>query len=217
MWHAAILKLRGVPLYPPKVYRLVGGNQKLPDAFTERLGARVKLHSPVTAIEHSPGGVKVTCKGPQGTATYEGDYLVCAMSAWMLRQIPVTPAFPEAKAFAIGNVPYYSNTRLLFQSKSKFWLKDGLSPNMEFDDPSLFQIWTSDEEVATTKGFVAGTASGPSTVERSLATLRKYYPGSSKTSSPRSRRRWSGQPTPGARRASGPTTPRARCRSSGPA
>src|SRR5580765_1898068 len=177
VWHAAILKLRGVPLYPPKVYRLVGGNQKLPDAFTERLGTRVKLNSPVAAIEHSPGGVKVTCKGPQGAATYEGDYLVCAMSAWMLRQIPVTPRFPEAKAFAIGNVPYYSNTRLLFQSKSKFWLKDGLSPNMEFDDPSLFQIWTSDEEVATTRGFVAGTASGPSTVERSLATLRKYYPG----------------------------------------
>ena len=112
------------------MYRLVGGNQKLPDAFAERLGTRVKLNSPVTAIEHSPGGVKVTCKGPNGTATYEGDYLVCAMSAWMLRQIPVTPAFPEAKAFAIGNVPYYSNTRLLFQSKSKFWLKDNISPNM---------------------------------------------------------------------------------------
>jgi monoamine oxidase len=177
VWHAAILKLRGVPLYPPKVYRLVGGNQKLPDAFTERLGTRVKLNSPVAAIEHSPGGVKVTCKGPQGTATYEGDYLVCAMSAWMLRQIPVTPALPAAKAYAIQNVPYYSNTRLLFQSKSKFWLKDNISPNMEFEDPSLFQIWTSDEEVQTSHGFVAGTASGPSTVEKSLAALRKRYPG----------------------------------------
>ena len=177
VWHAAILTLRGVPLYPPKVYRLVGGNQKLPDAFTERLGTRVKLNSPVAAIEHSPGGVKVTCKGPNGTATYEGDYLVCAMSAWMLRQIPVTPRFPEAKAFAIGNVPYYSNTRLLFQSKSKFWLKDNISPNMEFEDSSLFQIWTSDEEVQTSHGFVAGTATGPSTVEKSLAALRKHYPG----------------------------------------
>jgi len=177
VWHAAILTLRGVPLYPPKVYRLVGGNQKLPDAFTERLGTRVKLNSPVSAIEHSPGGVKVTCKGPNGTATYEGDYLVCAMSAWMLRQIPVTPRFPEAKAFAIGNVPYYSNTRLLFQSKSKFWLKDNISPNMEFEDSSLFQIWTSDEEVQTSHGFVAGTATGPSTVEKSLAALRKHYPG----------------------------------------
>jgi monoamine oxidase len=27
VWHAAILKRRGVPLFPPKVFRLVGGNQ----------------------------------------------------------------------------------------------------------------------------------------------------------------------------------------------
>jgi monoamine oxidase len=179
VWHAAILKIRGVPLFPPKVYRLVGGNQKLPDAFTERLGARVKLNSPVTAIEHSPGGVRVTCKGANGAATYEGDYLVCAMSAWMLRKIPVTPGWPEAKAYAIGNVPYYSNTRLLFQSKSKFWLQDNVSPNMEFDDAQLFQIWATGDDVKTSKGMMAGTASGPATAEQSLATLRKYYPGKS--------------------------------------
>lgn len=179
VWHAAILKIRGVPLSPPKVYRLVGGNQKLPDAFTERLGNRVKLQSPVTAIEHSPTGVRVTCRGPQGATTYEGDYLVCAMSAWMLRQIPVTPAWPDAKAYAIQHVPYYSNTRLLFQSKSKFWLRDGVSPNMEFDDSPLFQIWATGEDVATSKGMMAGTASGPATVEQSLTTLRKYYPGKS--------------------------------------
>jgi monoamine oxidase len=27
VWHAAILNRRGVPLFPPKVYRLIGGNQ----------------------------------------------------------------------------------------------------------------------------------------------------------------------------------------------
>jgi monoamine oxidase len=177
VWYAAILKIRGVPLYPTHVYRLVGGNQKLPDAFTERLGARVKLHSPVTAIEHSQTGVRVTTKGPNGTATHEGDYLVCAMSAWMLRQIPVTPGWPDAKKYAIQNVPYYSNTRLLFQTADKFWDRDGLSPNMEFDDSQLFQIWSSDDEVKTSRGFLAGTASGPATVDQSLATIRKYYPG----------------------------------------
>ena len=43
VWHAAILKIRGVDNFPKKVYRLVGGNQKLPDAFAERLGNRVRL------------------------------------------------------------------------------------------------------------------------------------------------------------------------------
>ena len=41
VWHAAILKLRGVPLWPPEVYRLVGGNQTLTDTFATRLGDRV--------------------------------------------------------------------------------------------------------------------------------------------------------------------------------
>ena len=38
IWKAAILRLRGVPLWPREVYRLKGGNQKLPDAFAEKLG-----------------------------------------------------------------------------------------------------------------------------------------------------------------------------------
>ena len=38
LWQAGILKLRGVPLYPPDVHRLQGGNQGMIDAFEQRLG-----------------------------------------------------------------------------------------------------------------------------------------------------------------------------------
>lgn len=179
VWHAAILKLRGVPLVPPKVYRLVGGNQKLPDAFAERLGERVKLNSPVTKITHSPEGVKVSCGKAGSERTVEGDYLVCAMSAWMLRQIPVSPAWPEKKAFAVGNVPYYSDTRYIMQAKSKFWEEDKVSPNMNLDDPKMYNVWKTGDEVKTTRGLLAATSSGPGTVEQVLTTFRKYYPGKS--------------------------------------
>jgi len=179
VWHAAILKIRGVPLVPPKVYRLVGGNQKLPDAFTERLGERVKLNSPVTKITHSPEGVKITCGKAGSERTVEGDYLVCAMSAWMLRQIPVSPAWPEKKAFAVGNVPYYSDTRYIMQAKSKFWEEDKVSPNMNLDDPKMYNVWKTGDEVKTTRGLLAATSTGPGTVEQVLTTFRKYYPGKS--------------------------------------
>src|SRR2546430_14483033 len=43
LWHAAILKLRKVPLFPPRVFRLKGGNQGMTDAFAARLGDRVRL------------------------------------------------------------------------------------------------------------------------------------------------------------------------------
>lgn len=179
VWHAAILKLRGVPLYPPKVYRLVGGNQTLTDTFAQRLGDRVRLRMPVTAIAHGATGVRVTCRSEGTSVTLDADYLVCAMSAVMLRLLPITPALPPAKAEAIGTVPYYSDTRVILQSRTRFWARDGISPNMEFGEAPLYHVWSASEEVATPRGLLAGTASGPGTEDGALTTYRKYYPGKS--------------------------------------
>ena len=158
VWHAAVLKLRGVPLFPPRVYRLVGGNQKLPDAFVERLGSRIRLRSPVTQIEHGQTGVRVTCRADGGTVTHEADHLVCAMSAVMLRTIPVTPAWPAGKAYALQHVPYYFDSRVIFQSRTQFWKRDRISPNMEFGDRELNHVWTTCDEVDTSRGLIVGTA-----------------------------------------------------------
>ena len=179
VWHAAILKRRGVPLFPPKLFRLVGGNQTLTDTFTEKLGNRIRLRCPVTAIEHGETGVRITCGGSGESTILEGDYLVCARSARMLRLLPVKPAFPEAKTYAISNVPYYHDTRVIFQTRTKFWERDDISPNMEFGDSPLYHVWKASEEVKTTRGLLAGTASGAGTADRALATYRKYYPGKS--------------------------------------
>ncbi len=179
VWHAAILKLRGVPLFPPRVYRLVGGNQKLPDAFVERLGSRIRLRSPMTRIEHGQTGVRVTCRSGRDSATHEADHLVCAMSAVMLRAIPVTPAWPAGKAYALQNVPYYFDSRVIFQSRTQFWKRDRVSPNMEFGDPALNGIWTTCDEVETPRGLILGTATGMHSAEAALASFRKRYPGAS--------------------------------------
>lgn len=179
VWHAAILKIRGVPLFPPKVNRLLGGNQKLTDAFAERLGTRIRLRSPVTNIEHGDTGVRITCGTGGETTKLEGNYLVCAMSARMLRLLPIAPALPAAKADAITNVPYYHDTRVIFQTRTRFWERDGLSPNMEFGESPLYHVWSASQEVKTTRGLLAGTASGAGTAERALATFRKFYPGRS--------------------------------------
>jgi flavin-dependent amine oxidoreductase len=112
---------------------------------------------------------------------WEGDYLVCAMSARMLRLLPVKPALPEGKSYAITNVPYYHDTRVILQSRTQFWTRDGVSPNMEFGEASLYHVWRTSEEVKTTRGLLAGTASGAGTADRALATYRKYYPGRSES------------------------------------
>jgi monoamine oxidase len=177
VWHAAILKIRGVPLVPPKVYRLVGGNETLPDTFARKLGTRIRLQCPVTGIEHGQTGVRVSCRAGGRTTRLEADYLVCAMSAVMLRRLPIKPVWPAGKAYAIHNVPYYSDTRIILQSRSRFWKRDGVSPNMDIGDAALESMWSASEEVDTPRGLLAGTASGPGTAERALEAYRKYYPG----------------------------------------
>jgi monoamine oxidase len=179
VWHAAILKLRGVPLFPPRVFRLVGGNQKLPDAFVDRLGSRIRLRSPVTHIEHGRTGVRVTCRSDGRSTTHEADFLVCAMSAVMLRAIPVAPAWPADKAYALQNVPYYFDSRVIFQSRTQFWKRDRISPNMEFGDRELNHVWTTCDEVETPRGLIVGTATGLQSPEAALAAYRKRYPGAS--------------------------------------
>ncbi len=109
----------------------------------------------------------------------DADYLVCCMSAVMLRRIPVKPAWPEDKGWAIANMPYYSVVRVVFQSRSKFWKTDQISPNMEFGEARLNDAWPMSEDVATERGILESTAAALTTPEEATSTLRKYYPGRS--------------------------------------
>ena len=179
VWHAAILKLRGVPLWPPEVYRLVGGNQTLTDTFATRLGDRVRLESPVTSIEHGASGVRVSYRTQGEARRLEADHLVSAISAVMLRAIPVRPAWPDAKAYALRNVPYYFDSRVIFQTRSKFWAKDAMSPNMEINEHALQHVWSTCDEVPSTRGLLVGTAAGAGSPEAALASYRQHYTGRS--------------------------------------
>jgi monoamine oxidase len=179
LWNAAIKQLRGAPLVSHDLYRIKGGNQRLTDAFAAKLGERIHLGTPVTEIAHSESGVKVKYKEFGETKTMEADYLVCCMSAVMLRRLPVTPAFPAAKAFAIHNMPYYTEARVIFQSRTPFWERDGVSPNMEFGSPELRATWRIADEVETSRAVLIGTAPASSSAEEALAAFRRLYPGKS--------------------------------------
>ena len=149
LWHTAILKLRGVPIWPPQVFRIKGGNQKMTDAFAARLGERVRLGCPVTAIEHGETGVTVSYREFGGAKKIEADYLVSCMSLVQLRKIPVAPDWPEEKDYVIRNTQYYSISRPIFQSRTRFWEKDKVSPNLEFDEAALESVWRMADEVPT--------------------------------------------------------------------
>ncbi len=179
LWQAAILKIRGVPLWPPQVFRLKDGNQKMTDAFAERLGERIRLGSPVTAIEHGQTGVSITVRQLGKDSQLEADYLVSAMSLVQLRNVPVSPDWPQAKKHVVQETRYYSISRPIFQSRTRFWKKDGVVPNLDFEEDALSSVWPMAEEVPTKRGLLVGSAAGSADPENVLAIFRQHYPGKS--------------------------------------
>lgn len=181
LWNSAILKLRGVSEYPVEVYRLQGGNQMLPDAFAKRLGPRVWLNRQIIEVQNGPEQVMVTYQENKETKTLTADCFVNCIPPPAFKKTPVQPSFSPEKQFVLDNIVYGSYQRFVFQASSKFWLEDGLSINMEFEHPDLWQVWHSAEEVDTHRVIVLGTGSGGISPQRALAVFRELYPGKKDT------------------------------------
>lgn len=177
LWRTAILKLRQVPLFPLEVFRLQGGNQQLPNAFAKRLGDRVKLSCPITAIRHGSDGVSITYREFGEEKEMEADYLANCIPLPAFKTIPVTPPLPAEKQFVIDHVVYDSYSRFVFQARSKFWEQDKLSINMELDHPDIGSIWQVANEVETHRVALMGSGPGGVSAQRALAGFRSVYPG----------------------------------------
>jgi monoamine oxidase len=182
LWLAAILNLRGVPLFPPEVFRLKDGNQMLPNAFAKKLGPRVWLNSPITMIKHAETGVTISYKQHNEQKEMKADFFVNCIPLPAFKNIPVQPALPPERRYIFENISYDSYQRFVFQASSKFWIDDGVqSINLELDHPDLWSVWQSSEEVDTHRVILLGTGPGGISPQRALAAFREVYPGKKDT------------------------------------
>jgi monoamine oxidase len=180
IWHEAIQRRRGVPMFPRDVRRVKGGNQTLTDTFAARLGARITMGCRVTKIEARGDGVQVTYTHNGETKTAQAEHAVSAMSAVALRGVAFEPALPPAKAWVIDNMPYYSESRVMVQCSRRFWKDADQCVNIVADNPKLNQVWAMADEVNTERGMLVGTAQGIGREDFVRASLEDYLPGSTK-------------------------------------
>jgi monoamine oxidase len=180
LWRMAAMKSRGIPPSEGEIFRLKGGNEQLPIAFAKRLGARVKLAHPITAIQQSDKGVTVSYReyGRDEEKTLSADYYVNCISLTIFRNLPVTPALSPAKQYVVDNLTYTSHPFYVCEAGSKFWLDDGLkSINIEFGHPDIDSIWEVPSETETTRVILKAYGPGGASPARVLAAFRKLYPG----------------------------------------
>lgn len=180
IWRIAAMKSRSIPSSEGEIFRLKGGNEQLPIAFARRLGSRVKLAHPITAIQQSNEGVTIHYReyGYEDSRTITADYFVNCISLTVFRNIPVAPSLSPAKQYVVDNLTYTSHPFYVFEASSKFWLDDGLkSINMEFDHPAIESIWEVPVELETKRVILKANAPGGLSPQHVLAAFRQVYPG----------------------------------------
>jgi monoamine oxidase len=180
VWRFAVMKDRGIPLSEGETFHLKGGNEEMPKAFAARLGARLHLEPPITAIQHDAAWVTVnyTAYWHDEPQTMRADYLVNAISLPVFRRIPITPALSPEKQYIVDNITYSSHPFFVFEAETRFWLDDGFTNlAMSFEHPEIQSIWAVPQAPGSRRVILK--AFGPSGLspQRVLAAFREVYPG----------------------------------------
>jgi monoamine oxidase len=128
--HLAMVKGGGVEGYwtDSELYRCKGGNQQLAGKLAEAIGRdRITLGMPVTHVQTSPSGVRVTLA--DGRAL-EADQVIVAVPPNTWNRIAFDPVLPSHIQPQVG-----SNIKFLMRVKHEFWRRARLSPDLLANGP----------------------------------------------------------------------------------
>ena len=142
-----------------QMYRIEGGNDRLTSALAARLGDRLRLNTELVAVSHRGRGVRANIKQARAVSQINGDFLVFALPAPLLRRVPITPALPAQQHDAIARLKYGRATKTLLQFSRRFWRAPGRP--RAFGTPLPFgALWEGNEEQRGRAGILALLAGG---------------------------------------------------------
>jgi len=145
--------------WPGPIYRIEGGNDRLPAALAAALGDRLHLNTDVVALSHRGKTVRVSVKNGRALAQINCDYAILAVPATLLRRMPITPALPAQQHDAISRLKYGRATKTLMQFSRRFWR--GAGRPRAFGSPLAFgAVWDGNEEQSGRSGILSLLAGG---------------------------------------------------------
>ncbi|MDA0267626.1 MAG: flavin monoamine oxidase family protein [Cyanobacteria bacterium] len=173
-----------VPDQRIEMYRIQGGNDRLPQAIAAALAKPVQLDTPVTAIRQTALGVEVS----HGQGTVTADYVVVATPLPPLRSVQFEPALSPILQRAIAELNYGSHVKVINQFEHRLWqTEQGLSGLTITDLPIGFVSEATSSQPGTAgilTAYVAGQYGRELTAmaaidrrETVLAQLKQIYPG----------------------------------------
>ena len=167
-------------------FTIHGGTDRLPRALAARLGDHIQYGTAVTRIEHDDRGVRAVARQGSASRAFTADHLVCTIPFSVLRRIAVSPAFDREKRAAVERLRYTAVTRVFVQTRTRFWVADGVSGNAVTDRPVMNVYERSINQPGTRgllesyqagqRGRQAGAMSSEARLEMTVAEMAMVYP-----------------------------------------
>lgn len=105
------------------LFRIRGGNDRLPQAMANVLGRRVVLDAPVTSIDQSGPKAVVTVKDGR---QFLGDQIISTIPFTVLQDVKVTPDWSSRKKSMFEQMEWDKTVKVIVQTKSPAWLSQGV-------------------------------------------------------------------------------------------
>jgi monoamine oxidase len=137
--------------------RILGGNDRLPKAFLDRIRGRVEYGAALMRIVQNRSSVTAVFEKRARHHQVSADFLVCAIPFTTLRMVENT--FPENKRRAISELRYQSVTRVYLESSSRYWNAQGWLGYAMTDLP-VMTVWDCSAPLPGDSGILECYISG---------------------------------------------------------
>ena len=118
----------------------VGGMDRIPMAFADKLGASIRLNAEITALKRRGSGVEATWRDAAGQAqSITADHCICTIPFPVLAGI--ANDFSADRQAVVKNAVYHDSVKIAFQSP-RFWeANDHIYGGLSFTDRDTLMTW----------------------------------------------------------------------------
>lgn len=145
-------------------FHIAGGNEAIIKGLADRIGGPIHLgHRLLSVRKLTDGRIELTFDEGGNTVVATHDAVVLALPFSVLRDVDLDPSLglPPSKIFAIDNLRYGTNAKLMLGFESRPWLDGGHNGLAYADLPNLQCTWESNPAAASaTRGVLTNYYGG---------------------------------------------------------
>jgi monoamine oxidase len=142
------------------MYRIRGGNDRLPERMARALRVPVLLEHLVCRVEQKKNSVQVTFQNSRGRrSTLSADYAIVAVPAPLAADIEYAPPLPDRQRDALTRLRYGRATKTVLQFDRHSWRRSR-RPKACATDLEIGAVWDGSEEQPENRGILTLLAGG---------------------------------------------------------